>query len=84
MQQNAHSAYDIVVVGGGLVGASLVLALAEHGLRIAVLDTQPLGRQLWQRDEPSSGLGHFDPRVSAITPASQRFLDAPAAHLESL
>jgi 2-octaprenylphenol hydroxylase len=76
MQQNAQDAYDIVVVGGGLVGASLVLALAERGLRIAVLDTQPLSRQHWQREEPQAGLDHFDPRVSAITPASQRFLDS--------
>jgi 2-octaprenylphenol hydroxylase len=76
MQQNAQDAYDIVVVGGGLVGASLVLALAERGLRIAVLDTQPLSRQHWQREEPQAGLDHFDPRVNAITPASQRFLDS--------
>jgi 2-octaprenylphenol hydroxylase len=76
MQQNVQDAYDIVVVGGGLVGASLVLALAERGLRIAVLDTQPLSRQHWQREEPQAGLDHFDPRVSAITPASQRFLDS--------
>lgn len=76
MQQNAQDAYDIVLVGGGLVGASLVLALAERGLRIAVLDTQPLSRQHWQREEPQAGLDHFDPRVSAITPASQRFLDS--------
>jgi len=76
MQQKTHSVFDIVVVGGGLVGASLVLALADRGLRIAVLDSQPLDRQDWQRENPGSQGSHFDPRVSAITPASQRFLDA--------
>lgn len=76
MQQNSHTVVDVVVVGGGLVGASLVLALADQGLRIAVLDTQPLDRQSWQCLPPGPQGSHFDPRVSAITPASQRFLGA--------
>lgn len=38
--------YDIVIVGGGLVGASLCLALAgtakTYGLSIAILDAAPI------------------------------------------
>jgi len=75
MHSNTHNTFDIVVVGGGLVGAALVLALAGRGLRIAVLDTQALDRPQWQRVPPVAQCSHFDPRVSAITSASQQFLD---------
>lgn len=34
----ADAAYDIVIVGGGLVGASIAYGLADSGQRIAVLD----------------------------------------------
>jgi len=33
--------YDIVIIGGGLVGASLACALAEQPLRIAVIEAVP-------------------------------------------
>lgn len=34
--------YDIVIVGGGFVGASLAIALAKTPLRIALVDAKPL------------------------------------------
>jgi len=34
--------YDIVIIGGGLVGASLACALGEQDLRIAVIEAIPL------------------------------------------
>ena len=34
--------YDIVIIGGGLVGASLACALGEQDLRIAVIEAVPL------------------------------------------
>ncbi len=75
MQQSTVITFDVVVVGGGLVGASVALALAGTRLRIAVLDARPL---------PAPAAGYvpaerFDPRVSAITPASRRFLDTLGA-----
>lgn len=66
--------HDIVIVGGGLVGASLGCALAplikRYGWRVAVIESSPLASQplesAWQ---PS-----FDARASAIAEGSaQRF-----------
>ena len=33
--------FDIVIAGGGLNGPTLALALAQAGLRVAVVDPQP-------------------------------------------
>ena len=59
--------YDVIVVGGGMVGAALACALAPTNLRIAILDQRPF-------DGETAGSGAFDARVSAITPASAQFL----------
>jgi len=59
--------YDVIVVGGGMVGAALACALAPTNLRIAILDQRPF-------DGETAGSGAFDARVSAITPASAHFL----------
>lgn len=59
------SHYDIIIVGGGIVGATAALALAKNKtLKIALLDTKPLAT-LWQQSD-------VDYRVSAISLASQR------------
>jgi 2-octaprenylphenol hydroxylase len=62
--------FDLVIVGAGLVGASLACAVAQteaaQALRIAVIES---GNQL---DEFSGE--HFDPRVVALTHASQQLL----------
>ncbi|MBL8496475.1 ubiquinone biosynthesis protein UbiH [Nitrosomonas sp. JL21] len=59
--------FDMVVIGGGLVGASLVAALQGSGLRIALIEpheTAPL-----PQDES------WDSRVYAISPGSAEFLE---------
>lgn len=64
--------YDVVIVGAGLIGATLALALRGSGLRLALLDSQPM--QSWSADEGDTA--DFDARVSALTPASQALFES--------
>jgi 2-octaprenylphenol hydroxylase len=61
------SMLDIIVVGGGMVGAAFARACSGKGLRIAVIETRAP-----RRDWPA---GEIDLRVSALSRASQRILD---------
>lgn len=66
------SDYDVVIVGAGITGAAMALALMPGKLRVAVMDSKPLltGGALEAGDVHA-----FDPRVSAITPASRRLFE---------
>ena len=58
---------DVIILGGGLVGATLALALAKHGLTACVVDPA----------DPAVTLAPgFDGRASAVASASGRMLDA--------
>jgi 2-octaprenylphenol hydroxylase len=59
--------HDIVIVGAGMVGSLFACALRESGFRLALIDTQPPRK-------PDTG-GAFEPRVSALTRASERMLE---------
>ncbi|WP_411837991.1 UbiH/UbiF/VisC/COQ6 family ubiquinone biosynthesis hydroxylase [Paracoccus sp. ME4] len=59
--------FDIVVAGGGLNGPTLALALAQAGLRVAVVDPRPARAR--------SGAG-FDGRAYSLAIASVRVLKA--------
>ena len=59
--------YDLVIVGGGMVGASLALALADSGLRIAVIESVAQN----QESQPS-----YDDRGLALSLSSQRIFNA--------
>ena len=59
--------FDVIIVGGGIVGATTACALGRAGVRVAIVEARqpvPLDRQ-----QP-------DPRVFAITRASERIFRA--------
>ena len=58
---------DVLVVGGGMVGLTLALALARGGLDVVVVD---------RADPAALAAAAFDGRASAIALASQRLLAA--------
>ena len=58
--------HDAIILGGGLVGLTLALALEQGGLNVAVVDPQPAAVAL---DEA------FDGRASAIASASWRMFE---------
>ncbi|WP_089725889.1 2-octaprenyl-6-methoxyphenyl hydroxylase [Candidatus Thiosymbion oneisti] len=58
--------YDLVIVGGGLVGGSLACALAETGLRLCVVEAVPPRSEA----QPS-----YDERVIALSWGSRRIFE---------
>lgn len=58
--------YDIAIVGGGMVGASLAVALQHRGLRIALIEAVP---------HDSSAQPSFDERTTALSNGSRRILE---------
>lgn len=62
--------YDLIVVGAGMVGATLARALAGSSLRVALLDAMDLSKPLSARATDSG----YDPRVSALSAASENIL----------
>lgn len=60
---------DLIIVGAGMVGSTLALTLEGSGLDILVLDASPLEAA---DVDPQGG---FEPRVSALSAASQRIFE---------
>jgi 2-octaprenyl-6-methoxyphenol hydroxylase len=59
--------FDVIILGGGLVGLTLGISLGHHGVRCAVIDPA----------EPATTLAaNFDGRVSAIASASWKLFSA--------
>ena len=64
---------DLIIVGAGMVGSTLALALQDAGLKIKLIDAGPLDVQPFSATDP------FEPRVSALSAASQRILERVGA-----
>ncbi|OHC23107.1 MAG: 2-octaprenyl-3-methyl-6-methoxy-1,4-benzoquinol hydroxylase [Pseudomonadales bacterium RIFCSPHIGHO2_02_FULL_60_43] len=60
---------DLIIVGAGMVGSALTLALQDQGLEILLVDGSPLSVK------PFDPQAAFEPRVSALSVASQRILE---------
>jgi 2-octaprenyl-6-methoxyphenol hydroxylase len=58
--------YDIAIVGGGMVGASLAVSLEGLGLRIALIEAVP---------NDSASQPSFDERTTALSNGSRRILE---------
>jgi ubiquinone biosynthesis UbiH/UbiF/VisC/COQ6 family hydroxylase len=66
--------FDLIIVGGGLAGASLAIALRDSRLRIALVESQaPFRPEGW------------DARIYAVSPANAAFLENIGAwkHLDA-
>ena len=59
--------FDVVIVGGGLIGQSLALALSNFKLEVGLVDLN-FEKQLLSKS--------YDNRVSAIVPSTVNFLKA--------
>jgi 2-octaprenyl-6-methoxyphenol hydroxylase len=63
----AKGAFDVVIVGGGMVGASLAVALGDTGLKVMLIESIAPGASA----QPS-----FDDRTTALGNASRRIFEA--------
>lgn len=61
-----NTEFDVAIVGGGLVGASMAAALAGSPLRVALLEGRP--------PQPLPDDDSWDVRIYAVSPGNQRFL----------
>jgi 2-octaprenylphenol hydroxylase len=70
--------FDILVVGAGMIGSALALGLSRQGWRVGLVEG---GRreQFLQEPAPVRSEADFEPRVSALSVASQRLLDSLGA-----
>ena len=59
--------YDLIIVGGGMVGASLAIALADRGLRMALIEAHAAGAD----SQPG-----YDDRGIALAYGTRRIFDA--------
>jgi len=67
--------YDVVIVGGGLVGASLAAALKPSGLSLALVEAGAAPSDAPMKAQKNN----WDSRIYAISPGSRRFLEQSGA-----
>lgn len=62
------SAYDVLIVGGGLIGSSIAFELSSEKLRVAVLDRQQPGREASWAAAGMLAPGPDSPESSPLVP----------------
>lgn len=70
---------DVVIIGAGMVGMTLACLLAPSGLSITVVESRSLDLAAAAASERQQRAEGFDPRVSALTAASQQVLSVAGA-----
>jgi len=70
MQQQQGTPDEAIIVGAGMVGATLAVLLGQAGVAVRLLDARPASLP-----DDTAGRGRPGLRVSALTPVSQRLLE---------
>ncbi len=69
--------YDIIIIGGGMVGSLLSCLLSRSQLRIAIIEKQTFDAS--KQTETATQVNDFYNRISAITPLSAQLITAADA-----
>ena len=64
---------DVVIVGSGIVGATLACALLQQGMQVTLIEAKPLPTTT-DTNPPEQQIDSIDPRTFALTRASERIL----------
>lgn len=70
---SGNSQMDILIVGGGMIGSALALGLSRQGWQVGLIEGATVA-ELVAPAAPATDVNDFEPRVSAISLASQRLL----------
>lgn len=61
--------YEVIVVGGGLVGMACALSLSQQGISVAMIESKP-----YVKEAKTQQAAVWDSRIYAITPANVQWL----------
>ncbi|KES12207.1 FAD dependent oxidoreductase, partial [Snodgrassella alvi SCGC AB-598-O11] len=64
---NTQYDFDVIILGGGLVGTTLALALHRQGKKILIIEKKPPQTDLLSLSQS------WDARIYAISPTNQQF-----------
>lgn len=67
---NTQYDFDVIILGGGLVGTTLALALHRQGKKILIIEKKPPQTDLLSLSQS------WDARIYAISPTNQQFLNS--------
>ena len=70
MSMNTQYDFDVIILGGGLVGATLALALHRQGKKILIIEKKTPQTDLLTLSQS------WDARIYAISPTNQQFLNS--------